>query len=283
MPVFAHRDSRVICQGMIDEQELFWVHQCILSGTQIAAWVKAGEGGQERLSIPVFDSVREARRQTSASISLVSVVPALAADALIEAIEGGIELIICLTSRIPSRDMVDVYQVLQHHSGCRLIGPGSCGVITPSQCKAGLMPAYAFAPGEMGMISCSDTFGYEVAWRITSSGSGQSTFVGLGSDAFAGTSIVDVLCEFETDSHTESVFLVLQSGLYGIDAVADWASKGRHKPLFAIVAGHSLPASSYSPAVIDQPSDGASIVQTLRKAGVTIVDNLSLIGSKELS
>ena len=283
MPIFAHRDSRVICQGMLNEQEFFWVHQCILSGTQVAAWVKAGEGGGERLAIPVFDSVREARRQTSASISLVSVVPALAADALIEAIESGIELIICLTSGIPSKDMIDVYQVLQHQSASRLIGPGSCGIITPLQCKAGLMPSYAFTPGEVGMISCSDTLGYEAAWKITSSGSGQSTFVGLGGDAFAGTSIVDVLCEFEADSHTESVLLVLQSGLYGIESVADWASKERHKPLFAIVAGHSLPALSYCPAVVDQPFDGAAIVQALRKAGVTIVDNLSLIGSKELS
>jgi succinyl-CoA synthetase alpha subunit len=281
MPIFVHRASRVICQGMLNEQELFWVHQCMLYGTQVVAWVKSGAGGQERLKIPVFDSVREARRQTSASVSLISVSPLLAADAIIEAIESGIELTICLTSGIPTKDMVDVHQVLRSHPNSRLIGPGSCGLLTPLQCKAGLMPAYAFTPGEIGMISCSDTLGYETAWQLTSSGFGQSTFVGLGSDALAGTLIVDVLSEFELDSHTESVLLVLQGGLYGIEAVAEWARQNTHKPIFAIVAGHSLPSPPYCPAIVEPPSDGASIVQMLREAGATIIDNLSLVGAKE--
>ena len=281
MPIFVHRDSRVLCQGMIDEHELFWVHQCLLYGTQVVAWVKAGLGGEERLTLPVFDSVREAHRQTSATVSLISVSPDLAADAIIEAIESNIELIVCMTKAIPSKDMVDVYQVLRNHKACRLIGPGSCGLLTPLQCKAGLMPAYAFAPGSVGMVSCSDTLGYEVAWRLTSSGAGVSTFVGLGCDPFAGTSVVGVLREFETDSHTESVLMVLQGGLYGIDAVADWARQQTHKPLFAVVAGHRLSALTYYSGVEELPSDGAQIVKVLRNAGVTIIDNLSLIGSKE--
>jgi succinyl-CoA synthetase alpha subunit len=283
MSIFVHRASRVICQGMINEQELFWVHQCMLYGTQVVAWVRSGFGGEEKLKIPVFDSVREARRQTSASVSLISVTPPLAADAIIEAIESGIELIICLTSNISSKDMVDVHQVLKNHPNSRLIGPGSCGLLTPLQCKAGLMPAFAFTSGGLGVISCSDTLAYETAWNLSSSGVGQSTFVGLGTDALAGTSIVDALCEFELDSHTESTLLVLQSGLYGIDAVAEWARQNTHKPIFAIVAGQSLPAHPYCPAIIEPPSDGASIVQKLRSAGITIIDNLSLIGAKESS
>ena len=281
MSILVHRASRIICQGMINERELFLVHQCILYGTQIVAWVRAGFGGEERLDIPVFDSVREARRQTAALVSLISVTPALAADAIIEAIEGGIELIICMTSKIPSKDMVDVYQVLQNHKTCRLIGPGSCGLVTPSQCKAGFMPAYAFAPGAIGMISCSDTLGYEVAWKLSSSGGGVSTFVGLGNDACAGTSIIDVIREFETDIHTESILLVLEGGLYGIEAVVDWVRQGNHKPIFAIVAGHLLPIPSYCFTAVDFSLDGAKIAHMLRKGGITIIDNLSLIGSKE--
>lgn len=281
MPILVHRASRVICQGMINEQELFLIHQCMLYGTAVVAWVKSGSGGAERLKIPVFDSVREARRQTSATVSLISVVPALAADAIIEAIEGGIELIICLTSGIPTKDMVFVHQALRAHTNSRLIGPGSCGLLTPLQCKAGLMPAYAFTPGEIGMISCTDTLGYEVAWKLTSSGFGQSTFVGLGSDALAGTSIVDILSEFEIDIQTESILLVLQSGLYGIERVAEWAGQHTHKPLFAIVAGGSVPLPPYCPAIGEPPSDGATIERMLREAKVTIIDSLSLIGSKE--
>jgi succinyl-CoA synthetase alpha subunit len=281
MPILVHRASRVICQGMLTEQEQFWVHQCMVYGTQIVAWVKSGGGGEERLKIPVFDSVREARRQTSATVSLISVAPALAADAIVEAIEGGIELIICLTSDIPTKDMVSVHQALRTHKNSRLIGPGSCGLLTPLQCKAGRMPAYAFMPGEVGMISCSDTLGIEMAWKLTSTGIGQTTFVGLGNDALAGTSIVDVLGEFETDIQTESILLVLQGGLYGIDAVAEWAGQKSHKPLFAIVAGKSVPFPPYCPAIEEPPADGATIEVMLREAGVTIIDNLSLIGSKE--
>jgi succinyl-CoA synthetase alpha subunit len=284
MPIFVHRDSRVICQGMVNEHELFWVHQCLLYGTNIVSWVKADFGGEKRLNIPVFDSVREARRQTNASVSLISVTPALAADAIIEAVEADIELIVCLTPKIPSKDMIGVYQILKNHKASRLIGPGSCGLMTPLQCKAGFMPAYAFAPGSIGMISCSDTLGYEIAWKLSSSGVGISTFVGLGSDAFAGTSILSAIREFETDSHTESILLVLQGGLYGIDAVANWARQEGHKPIFAIVAGHSLSTlPSRCPAVVDPPSDGGYVENLLQGAGVAIVDNLSLLGSKENS
>lgn len=283
MPIFVHRASRVICQGMVNEQEFFWVHQCMLYGTQVVAWVRSGSGGEEKLKIPVFDSVREARRQTSATVSLISVSPPLAADAIIEAIEGGIELIICLTSDIPAKDMVDVHQVLKRHPNSRLIGPGSCGLVTPLQSKVGLMPAFAFSPGEVGMVSCADTLGYETAWKLTASGIGQSTFVSLGSDPFAGTSIVDVLREFELDIQTESILLVLQSGLYGIEAVAEWVHQNTHKPIFAIVAGQSLPTPPYCPSIVEPPSDGTSIVQMLSSSGVSIIDNPSLIGAKKNS
>ena len=193
---------------MLVEDELFHIHQCTLYGTQVVAWVKTGYGGHERLGLPVFDSVREAKRQTSANVSLIFVEPSRVADAVIEAVEGGIETIVCLTSGVPLHDMVQIHYILSKNRKSRMIGPASCGLITPSQCKAGVMPGYVFTPGPVGMISSSDTLGYEAAWQISNAGFGQSTFVGIGSEEIRGTSVVDVLKEFDQDIQTEAVGIV---------------------------------------------------------------------------
>ncbi len=272
MPIFANHTSRIICQGTLDEAELFHMHQSMMYGPQLVAWVKTGFGGKEQLGLPVFDSVREAKWQTSANMSLIFVQPHLAGDAIIEAIEGGIETIVCFTSGIPFHDMVVVQQMVQKYRNCRLIGPGSCGLITPSQCKAGVMPAYVFTQGSVGMISCTDTLGYEVAWQITNNGFGQSTFVGIGAEPLAGTSIVDVLKEFERDGQTEAVVMVLQGGVSGIEAVVEWVEKKNRKPILAVIAGHRVEA-------LTTTEQTYGISEILKRAGVIVVDNITSISS----
>lgn len=280
MPIFVDRATRVICQGEIDEREIFHVHQTLLYGTQLVAWVKSGFGGREELKLPIFASVREAKRQTNATVCLISAKRYVAADAIIEAIEAQIELIVCLTDNIPYQDMVDVLQVLKRHPKSRLIGPGSCGVMTPLQCKVGLMPGYIFTPGPMGILSTTDTLGYEVVWRLTSKGFGQSTFVSLGSELLSGTSVVDVLKEFQADFQTELIFLVLQSGMVGFDAVVEWLVQQKHKPVYAAIGGASVSIPHVREEIGFFAVDGATMATRLRDAGVQVVENVSMIGQE---
>jgi succinyl-CoA synthetase alpha subunit len=277
VPIFVEHSSRVICQGELSEEEVFHIHQCKLYGTQVVAWVKAGNGGKEKLGLPVFDSVREARRQTSATVSLIFVEPPFVADAVIEAVEGGIENIVCCTSSVPLHDMVKIQYILSKNKNSRLIGPSSCGLITPSQCKAGVMPGYVFAPGPVGMISSVDTLGYEAAWQITNAGLGQTTFCGIGDDPVRGTSVATILAEFEKDLQTEAILMVVRSGESGVDAIAEWAEKSGKKPLLAVIAGHTIPLTdSLSPVVMGEGSRDFSDV--LRSAGVRIIEDINTIG-----
>jgi succinyl-CoA synthetase alpha subunit len=270
MPILAHHSTRIICQANAGEEERFHIHQCLLYGAHIVAWVYNGQGGTEQLNLPVFDSVREAKRQTNASMSLIWTKPDIAAEAISEAIEGGVETIVCLTEEIPCHDMVAVHQLLRNHPGCRLIGPGSCGLITPGQCKIGVMPAYVFTPGPIGVISSTDTLSYEAAWHLTSNGFGQSTYIGLGAEPFAGMSIVDTLKEFERDAQTEAIAMIVHEGILGIEHVAEYLEKPFRKPLIAYVAGA---------AARKEPLSTPSTTEILQRCGVTIIDTVAMIGS----
>jgi succinyl-CoA synthetase alpha subunit len=269
----------VICQGVLSEEEVFYIHQCKVYGTQVVAWVKAGSGGKEKLGLPIFDSVREARRQTSANVSFVFVDPPFVADAIIEAIEGGIENIICFTSGVLLHDMVKIQYILSKNKKSRVIGPSSCGLITPSQCKAGAMPGYVFAPGPVGIISSVDTLGYEAAWHITNAGLGQTTFVGIGNEAVRATSAVDVLAEFDQDAQTEAILLILQNGESGVDAIAEWVEKGSKKPILAVISGYAIPITGHLSSVLTgEAASGKDISDVLRNVGVRIIEDIATIG-----
>jgi succinyl-CoA synthetase alpha subunit len=255
----------------MDETEVFQIHQCVLYGTQVVAWVKAGHGGKEQLGLPVFESVQEARKQTSATMSFVFLPPPLVADAIIEAIEGGIETIICFTKEVPYHDLATVRQILRYFPHVRLIGPGSCGIMSPSQCKAGVMPSYVFTRGPVGIVSCGDTLGYETAWHLTNSGLGQSTFVGIGTDPLAATSIADVLKEFERDVQTEAVVVLAEDGMAGIDEFVEWAEKRNRKPLIAYIAGHSARR-----ALEERDRIAPDL---LKKSGVVLMENVAQVGT----
>ena len=278
MPIFVEQPTRVICQGLLTDEELFHVHQCKLYGTQVVAWVKAGFGGQERGGLPIFDSVWEARRQTNATASLVFVEPHAVADAVMEAVEGGIGMIICLTSGVPLHDMVSIRSVLVKYPACRMVGPGSCGIITPPQCKAGVMPAYIFAPGPVGIVTSVDTLGYEAAWQITSRGFGQTTFVGLGDEPIRGLSVVTVLDEFHRDETTEAVLMMLHQWEKEGDAIAEWLEKKKRKPHLAVIAGHMVPYAGHHPAAAGDEAGGRDISGLLKKAGVRVIEDISTIG-----
>jgi succinyl-CoA synthetase alpha subunit len=279
MPIFVERATRVICQGTLSDEEAHHIYQCMLYGTQVVAFVKAGCGGSEKLGLPVFDSMREARWQTRASHSLVFVDSQHGADAIEEAVEAGIGTIICCTSGLPLHDMVEIHYVLSKNPKSRLIGPGSCGLITPSQCKAGVMPGYVFAPGSVGIVTSADTVGYEAAWQLTQAGFGQTTFVGIGDAALRGTSVVDVLNEFEQDVATEIVLMIVQNGETGVDAVVEWNEKGKRKPLLAVVVGHTMPKSKSVLSVTPLGGNSGDAADVLRKAGVLVIEDISLIST----
>ncbi len=278
MPILVDRSSRVICQGHISEEEVFYIHQCKLYGSQVVAWVKAGSGGSEKLDLPVFDSVREARRQTSATVSLVFVEPGAVADAVTEAVESGIEKIICPTASVPLHDMVKIRYILSKHPTSHLIGPSSCGVITPSQCKVGVMPAYVFAPGPVGIVSSVDTLGYEAAWQITNIGLGQTTFCGIGDEVIRGTSVVEILADFEQDEQTEAVLMILHHREREGDAIAEWIEKSSRKPLLAVIAGHTVPLTSRRSSVVTEGSTDRDIADVLRSVGVKVIEDIAAIG-----
>lgn len=279
MPIFVGHSTRFICQGTLSDEEVFHIHQCLSYGTQVVAWVKAGFGGNERLSLPIFDSVREAKKQTSATHSLIFVEPQMVADAVEESVEAGISTMICLTSGVPLHDMVEIEYILEKNPKSRLIGPSSCGLITPAQCKAGVMPGYIFSPGSIGIISSSDTIGYEAATQLTQAGFGQTTFVGIGDAAIRGTSFVDALNEFEQDEATEVVLMIVQNGERGVEAVAEWMEKRKRKPVLALVAGSTMPPCRNIPSVATFAPLSFNTVDILRKSGVIVIDDLSCLSA----
>jgi succinyl-CoA synthetase alpha subunit len=277
VPILINQSSRVICQGALDEEEVFHIHQCKLYGTQVVAWVKAGEGGKEKLGLPVFDSVREARKQTSATVSLIFVDPPFVTDAVFEAVEGGIETIICLTEGVPLHEMARIRFILAKKAKCRLIGPSSCGIITPSQCKAGVMPGYVFAQGSVGIISSVDTLGYEAAWQITNVGLGQSTFVGLGDSQIKGTPVEDLLGEFDHDARTEAVLMIFKNNETGMEAIAEWVKQRARKPHLAVIAGHMIPPKE-GVLLGNDLSYMKNSLDLLRNAGVRVIEDIGTIG-----
>ncbi len=282
MSILVNKKSRVICQGITGKSGAFHSQQCIAYGTQLVGGVTPGKGGQLfEGSVPIFDSVKEAKEATGCDVSMIFVPAPYAADAIFEAEEAGIRLIVCITEGIPVHDMLEVARCLRKSPHSRLIGPNCPGVITPGQCKVGIMPGYIHKPGTVGIVSRSGTLTYEAVWQTTQAGLGQSTCVGIGGDPLNGTNFIDVLELFEQDKATEAILLIGEIGGEAEEMAAEWIAKKCSKPVAAFIAGMQAPKGKrmgHAGAIISQGKGAASDkIRALEKAGVLVAKNPALM------
>lgn len=281
MSILVNKSTRVIVQGITGKEGSFHAHACREYGTQIVGGVTPGKGGTDFEGVPVFNTVEEAVQVVSPNVSMIFVPPAFAADAILEAASAGIELIVCITEGIPVMDMVRVKRFLASQK-CRLIGPNCPGIITPEECKIGIMPGFIHKKGKVGVISRSGTLTYEAVWQLTRIGLGESTCVGIGGDPIHGTSFVDLLELFEADPGTEAVVLIGEIGGDAEERAARYIAEHVSKPVVAFIAGTTAPPGrrmGHAGAIISGGKGGAEEkIATLEAAGVTVVRNPALIG-----
>jgi succinyl-CoA synthetase alpha subunit len=240
MSVLINKNSKILCQGLTGRQGSFHAKQCMEYGSQIVAGVTPGRGGEKHLGVPVFDTVTEAVAATGATVSMLFVPAPFAADAILAAADGGIELIVCITEGIPVLDMVRVKAVLKDYD-CRLIGPNCPGIITPGECKIGIMPGFIHQPGKVGIISRSGTLTYEAVYQTTTNGLGQTTCIGIGGDPVRGMNFIDCLELFEQDPATEGIIMVGEIGGTDEEAAARYIQEHVTKPVVAYIAGVTAP------------------------------------------
>jgi succinyl-CoA synthetase alpha subunit len=285
MAILVNSNTRVITQGITGSAGSFHTKQCIAYGTDVVGGVVPGKGGQtfEDTGIPIFNTVADAVKETGANASMLFVPPPFAADGILEAIDAGIDLVVGITEGIPVKDMIGVWAALEN-STTRLVGPNCPGVITPGQCKMGIMPGHIHTPGQVGVLSRSGTLTYEAVGQLSAVGLGQSTCVGLGGDPIIGTKFIDVLEMFKDDPGTDAVVMIGEIGGTAEEEAAAWIQENLDKPVVAFIAGATAPPGrrmGHAGAIISGGQGTAeSKFAALQAAGVHIVRSPAEMGSK---